>query len=732
MRRADEQTRAGHTRRAGTIEPGSISPASPAARAGTTAGLCLLSALVAAGCGKPDGPHRPWIHKVRINGAKQVKAGDVSAKLAAQQSSWFPLAPKKYLDHPFIVEVDRERIEAYYKTRGFFGARSPKATITPYKLDPDKDPKAPEAQVAVDVTFEVEEGKPTYVDKFEVSGLEVVGGIEKLIPRGLPIEKGQIFEHARYLAAREGILTRLKARGHAFATVAGQVRVNREARTAEVLLIATPGKKVRLGKVTVKGAEKTDAGLLAKHVALKEGEDYKPETLEIAQGKLYSLGLFSTVRVEPVADPKSDEVADVEITLTEGPYREVRVGVGVGIEPLRNEVHTEARFIKRRFLGGLRSLETNLTVGYAALPAVWADPIYKHGPILGLKVDFTQPDLLGKNSSLTATLGYEVGIEYAYQYHGPGLRVGINKSLWRDRIKLGFSYNFQFLDFFNIDKSIESDPSQSGSLFGFVDPYRLAFFQELIALDLRNRTIDATRGFYLSLTAEQGGVYTGSAFTYQKFLPEARGYYTIAGRVTLAARIQFGQILTQGDLGSPITQRFYLGGPNSHRGFTYNRLSYQTCSATPLATMQNPYPLPQRVGCSVGGGVDNSANFRDFRSIPIGGDQLLLGQLEVRVNLFKLLSNWFSLAAFVDAGDVAAPAATCNDKGCSQVSYLSRIDLTKLHVAVGGGLRYRTVIGSIRFDLGVRLNRLDPVEGNIENPDPGARIAYHISIGEAF
>ena len=84
------------------------------------------------------------------------------------------------------------------------------------------------------------------------------------------------------------------------------------------------------------------------------------------------------------------------------------------------------------------------------------------------------------------------------------------------------------------------------------------------------------------------------------------------------------------------------------------------------------------------------------------------------------------------SGEVAPPAAVCAAGGCAAQNGGLNLDLTKLHVAVGGGLRYRTIIGTIRFDLGVRLNRLEELTDTLENPDPGQRIAYHISIGESF
>jgi translocation and assembly module TamA len=694
--------------------------------AGRYAALILGAQLAVAGCG-PKGPHGPWVHKIYLDGAKQVKAKDIRGKMLVQQSSWIPLSPKKYLDHALSAEVDRERIATYYRTRGYYAAEVPKVEVTPYKTDSSKPKDDPKAVEAVDIHYTVVEGQPVKIAQINIEGLEGIGEDGQHAVKKLELKPGQLFEHEPYLLAKEKILQRLRRRGYAFAGfIVSEAAVDRTALTAELTWVIDPGPKVVLGAVTVEGTSDVDPEALKKHAGIPTGERYSPEILDSVQGKLYNLGLFTAVNVEPVPDPDRPDVADVKITVTEGKFRELRLGVGVGIESLRTEVHGEMVFTQRRFLGGLRVLQLTLKPGYAALPAVWANPIYRHGPMLLAKAEFTQPDLIGTDSALTLALTYNLGIEYAYQYHGPEGRVGLTRGFWKDRIRLAAAYDFQFLDFFNIDPSI-NNIGESGSLFGFVDPYRLGYLQELVSLDLRNRAVDARSGFFLSFLFEHGGVYTGSAFEYQKLMPEVRGYIPIGERVTIAARIQFGQMFTQGDLGSPITERFYLGGPNSHRGFTYNRLSYQVCSGTPLTGV----PIPQKLDCEKAE-MDKSA-IGDFRRIPVGGDQMLLGQLELRVALFKLAKNWVSLVAFSDAGDVAAPRNACPTGKCDAVPYSDHIDLTRLHVAVGGGLRYKTVIGTVRFDLGVRLNRLSLKEADgYENPDPDQRIAYHISIGEAF
>jgi outer membrane translocation and assembly module TamA len=109
--------------------------------------------------------------------------------------------------------------------------------------------------------------------------------------------------------------------------------------------------------------------------------------------------------------------------------------------------------------------------------------------------------------------------------------------------------------------------------------------------------------------------------------------------------------------------------------------------------------------------------------LPVGGDEMFLTQVELRVKVVRLFGAWLELAGFVDAGDVAAPTGLPAD----------RIDLSRLHYASGGGLRYKTLIGTIRADVGVRLNRVVAMElDGRTNPDPGSRVAFHLSIGEPF
>src|SRR5262249_293122 len=144
------------------------------------------------------------------------------------------------------------------------------------------------------------------------------------------------------------------------------------------------------------------------------------------------------------------------------------------------------------------------------------------------------------------------------------------------------------------------------------------------------------------------------------------------------------KMYSQGDLGTPTSRRFYLGGPNSHRGFSYSRLAPQVCSSS-TSTMATA------VACT---------RESSILPVPVGGDEMLLFQAEFRLNIVKIFGYWFGIAAFWDAGDVSAPS--CSGTSCGSVlsQWEKTIDLSLLHHAVGGGLRYRTPIGTIRIDVG--------------------------------
>ena len=123
----------------------------------------------------------------------------------------------------------------------------------------------------------------------------------------------------------------------------------------------------------------------------------------------------------------------------------------------------------------------------------------------------------------------------------------------------------------------------------------------------------------------------------------------------------------------PLPERFFAGGDYTLRGFAVDTVG------------------PQELGT-------NGELF------PTGGSGLLLGNAELRRDVGRALT----LAAFLDLGNV--------------YPLVSDISLTDLRYSAGLGLRYRTALGPLRLDWGVKLN-----------PRPGeSGYHVHLTIGNAY
>src|SRR5205807_1093868 len=83
--------------------------------------------------------------------------------------------------------------------------------------------------------------------------------------------------------------------------------------------------------------------------------------------------------------------------------------------------------------------------------------------------------------------------------------------------------------------AFQEDPHAASKLYGYTNPYRVAWLQQDFFLDLRDKPLAPHKGGYLGTTLEEGGIYTASAFTYEKVLPEMRLYVPMGSQVTLAA-----------------------------------------------------------------------------------------------------------------------------------------------------------------------------------------------------
>ena len=505
---------------------------------------------------------------------------------------------------------------------------------------------------------------------------------------GLPL--GQRFIYERYDLGKELIAQALRRAGFAHARVRGRVAVDREAGRAGVRYEIDPGPRVRFGQVRVTGLETLPESVVRNRVAWSPGDVFDPLDVIETRRRLQALRRFQSVRID-LAERAPLEVADILVTTVEGLPREVRLGVGLGLDPVHWEVRARASYRVFGVPDPLSTFSAELRPAYAyAYDDQQIDAREVRGFVGQAVASIVREDLFLPLLRGTAQLAYTLERYEAYTSNGARARLALGRSWLADRLRVGVGWQLELLDLPYVADVISAPVREEIGLDGF---YQLGLFEQSIAFDTRDNPLDARRGVYAEVRLREGGRFAGGAFSFVIVTPELRAYLPVHEQITLAARARYGQILS--GPGLPMTERYFSGGASNHRGFPQRRLA----------------PAAVDTGASPG---------QDQASVPIGGEAMIETSAEARVDLFRFREQWVGIAAFLDGGRVT-----------TRPEVLEPLAIGKLYWAAGGGLRYDTPVGPLRFDAGYRLNRLgyNPL---VSDRTVWDRLAFHLSIGEAF
>jgi translocation and assembly module TamA len=649
----------------------------------------LLSLALLAGCSTPRGTaDEPVITRLDLKGVEAVEAEELAEKLATHGPDcviwgigcdWFRLDPD-------ALSVDKRRIEAFYRERGYYGAVVDRVEVEPAGVG------------RVRVALHVLEGKPVRVSRVVVEGLDEAPAARALVAR-FAIKVGDVFSEAAFDRGRAQLQSALVSTGYADAKVTQSAQVLPEEGTAEARYLVEAGARYRFGRVFVAGTAAVPKQKVIAQASreVKTGEWYDEKKLEQAQARVFDLGVFSGVRVGRAPVDEVRAAVPVVVSVREAPFRTLRVGPAIGFQVNRWEVQGVASWTHRNWLGSLEKLQLDLRAGYAWIPDPFSPS--REGFVGQLSSEFSQPGVIGDLIDLTLRVELERSLQEAYAYYSERFRVGTPVRLAR-RWTLVPSYNLEVYQMDSVLESTDTVPPQLRNCPG--DVCLLSYLEQRVIWDGRDDPINTTRGQYASFSVQEGFRIYQHGYNYLKFQPELRHFQPLGRDAVLAVRARIGAIVPLGEVDpAPVMALFTSGGPLSMRGYGSGRLS-------PMA-------------------------LQDGRWVPTGGNGLVDASVEAR----KAFTPTLVGAVFLDAGNVSDVV----DADGHATPWFNALDPTLLQLALGVGLRYRTPLGPARFDVAMRLptdwstsvpwnQRFPPVPGSSNHREPIA--AIHISLGEAF
>ena len=471
-------------------------------------------------------------------------------------------------------------------------------------------------------------------------------------------------------------------------------------RLAALTFQISEGEQTIIDHILIVGNTRTDERVIKRELVIEEGKPLGLEDVAESQRRLGALGLFRRFRIEELAHGRSGN-KDVLVTVEEAAARTFSYGGGAEVtrrlftalggpqERLDLGPRGFVDFGFRNIGGKNRSLDLYSRVAlHPEATATGSTSLTGFG-FSEYRVVSTlrEPRAIGLNADLALTAAIEQGIRSTFNF----ARKGVNAEIAR-RLSPGVRTNARYS--FNTTRTFQSGPitpENQARIDRLFPQVRLSVFAGAISRDTRDDVLDPERGTFISEEASVASRALGGQVGFLKSYMQGFWFHRLPvhKRVVFASRVAIG--LADGfprtvasidgipqppieDL--PASERFFAGGDTTIRGFALDTA-----------------------------GAPNTISPTGF---PKGGNALLLLNGELRVPVWRDLGA----AVFMDSGNV--------------FNRVSEIELDEIRVTTGFGVRYRSPIGPIRFDIGFKLDR-QVVAGRLE---PGH--AFHFSVGQAF
>ncbi|GLQ95821.1 outer membrane protein assembly factor [Dyella mobilis] len=475
------------------------------------------------------------------------------------------------------------------------------------------------------VTLHVVPGEPVKVTSVDI---QLDAAAAKLKPiraarHGIEKLKGQRLDDATYDSARDALSNALTASGYLDAKLTThRVVVNRAAHSAAVQLAWDVGTRYRYGQVHFEGSQFAP-DFLYRYLPFKSGDYYDQDQLLKLQQALNGADYFSAVNVMPQTDSAKNGVVDILVELA----------------PAKRTIYTGGVFFGTDTGAGVRGgMERRWVNRYGHK---WKNDIVLAQRLKTVSSQYTIP-LSGDNDrSLNFGANYRDANTVTSQSRTLEL-VANESELWHNWVRTVGLH--ALTGTFDVGKTPNEPESTPGVEHG---SSTLVYAEGSLVRKQADNIDFVRRGWSVSIDARSTAGDLLSSARFSEITADARWIRAFWRNNRLILRGSFGHVWTDDFEALPPQLRFFAGGDQSIRGYSFQSI-----------------------------GPENS-----YGRV-IGGNSMAIASATVE---HYFTPKW-GIATFVDAGNA--------------------FNGTNVHPKVGTGLgvRWRSPVGLIRVDLGTPIN----------------------------
>jgi len=450
------------------------------------------------------------------------------------------------------------------------------------------------------------------------------------------------------------------------------------------------GRQVKFGKVLLRGNTRLPFKKILKEIKIKEGDAWSRKKIDLTRKKLKKLDIFKNIQIQPYQLSKNKDTKSIILTLIDDEPVELRLRAGYFITSknfLFKQQSTPklgTSFVAKNPLNladkfsldfDWTLFESKFNTEYQIPSPLNFSPLCK---IKGYANRYVQPVRIGKSES-------------AYEAYQSGLLFGIS-----DEYKENYHWGLTLGNEWMTTKQVRGYLKFNEDLIGKSLPF--LFLEPSLVIDKVDDRINTTKGV-LTFASCKFMIPEKQGIVSAKLQLDQAYYQPIFKDFVVAGRVRFGYIFRRDFQDIMPIERFYLGGPYSVRGYDIDSMPpLGVTEKTPDDKIIRQYstnevgPIPEDDGIT-----------REYTIQ--GGSAMINGNLELRAPIFKN----FTGVVFQDIGILSQTGLS----GFTQTWFPTS----------GFGLRYKTPIGAIRFDIGWKWKTKLPGEGNY---------SWYLTIGEAF